>query len=113
MVDIQGELQCKKLKNFWNHWGSNLLSVVVPVHNEQEVLLRFHRRLAAVLDQLQVESEVVYVNDGSIDGTLAVIRAITRTGSPRSIGRFEPQLWQGNRFDGRSRPRTRCRSGSD
>jgi glycosyltransferase involved in cell wall biosynthesis len=45
------------------------LSVVVPVLNEDEVLPEFHRRLAAVLDRLGAEAEVVYVNDGSTDQT--------------------------------------------
>ncbi len=45
------------------------LSVVVPVFNEDEVLPEFHRRLAAVLDRVVAEAEVVYVNDGSTDHT--------------------------------------------
>ena len=50
------------------------LSVVVPVFNEQEVLDEFHRRLAAVLDALNLRTQVIYVNDGSTDGTLDAIR---------------------------------------
>ncbi|MBK8015288.1 MAG: glycosyltransferase family 2 protein [Betaproteobacteria bacterium] len=50
------------------------LSVVVPCYNEQEVLPEFHRRLAAVLDQLGMPREIVYVNDGSTDGTLRLMR---------------------------------------
>jgi glycosyltransferase involved in cell wall biosynthesis len=46
------------------------LSVVVPCYNEQEVLPEFHRRLSAVMEQLGLPWEVVYVNDGSSDGTL-------------------------------------------
>ena len=52
------------------------LSVVVPASNEQEVLPEFHRRLTAVLDQLPATSEVLYVNDGSNDETIAVMRAL-------------------------------------
>lgn len=43
------------------------LSVVVPVYNEQDCLPEFHRRTAAVLDQLGLSAEIVYVNDGSSD----------------------------------------------
>lgn len=53
-----------------------VLSVVVPAYNEREVLPEFHRRLAAVLDNLSMRSEVVYVNDGSRDDTLDVIRSL-------------------------------------
>jgi glycosyltransferase involved in cell wall biosynthesis len=55
------------------------LSVVVPVFNEQEVLPEFHRRLAAVLDALPVQAEIVYVNDGSRDGTMALLSGLHRT----------------------------------
>jgi glycosyltransferase involved in cell wall biosynthesis len=55
------------------------LSVVVPVFNEQEVLPEFHRRLAAVLDALPVQTEIVYVNDGSRDGTMALLSGLHRT----------------------------------
>jgi glycosyltransferase involved in cell wall biosynthesis len=49
---------------------------VVPAYNEQEVLGAFHARLAAVLDQLGLAWEVVYVNDGSTDATLAGMLAL-------------------------------------
>jgi glycosyltransferase involved in cell wall biosynthesis len=52
------------------------LSVVVPVFNEEEVLPEFHRRLGAVLDALDLHSQVIYVNDGSTDGTLDLIRQL-------------------------------------
>lgn len=53
--------------------GRERLSVVVPCYNEQEVLPEFHRRLAAVMAGLGLSWEVVYVNDGSGDGTLKVM----------------------------------------
>lgn len=59
-----------------------MLSVVVPVYNEQAVLAAFHRRLSAVLDALAVPAEVLYVNDGSADGSLAVLHAL-RPGDAR------------------------------
>ncbi|MCS6853845.1 MAG: glycosyltransferase family 2 protein [Elioraea sp.] len=52
------------------------LSVVVPAFNEQEVLPEFHRRLSAVMEELGLAWEVVYVNDGSRDATLAVMLAL-------------------------------------
>ena len=52
-----------------------LLSVVVPAYNEQDVLPEFHRRLATVLDSIPMDVEVLYVNDGSTDHTLNLLRA--------------------------------------
>ena len=53
-----------------------LLSVVVPVCDEHETLPEFHRRLKAVLAALPFETETVFVNDGSRDGTLEVLRQL-------------------------------------
>src|SRR5882672_5418122 len=52
------------------------LSIVVPLFNEAAGLARFHAELAQVARQLRqargLAAEVVYVDDGSGDGSLAV-----------------------------------------
>lgn len=50
-----------------------LLSILVPVYNEAEVLPEFHRRLCAAVAQLPMQVEVVYVDDGSTDGSCAML----------------------------------------
>jgi len=60
-----------------------VLSVIVPVYNEQEVLETFHARLAGVLDSIGMEREVLYVDDGSTDGSAAIVRRLR--GSDRSV----------------------------
>ncbi len=52
------------------------LTVVVPAHNEGESLREFHARLAAVLDKLDMQADVLYVDDGSRDDTYAVMRSL-------------------------------------
>jgi glycosyltransferase involved in cell wall biosynthesis len=52
------------------------LSVVVPCFGEEEVLPAFHARLAAAMAGIGLSWEVVYVNDGSRDGTLDVMRGL-------------------------------------
>ncbi len=49
------------------------LSIVVPMYNEQAVLEPFFHRLLPVLDRITSDWEVVCVNDGSRDETLAVL----------------------------------------
>lgn len=49
------------------------LSVVVPVFNEDEALPELHRRLRAALGELGGRCEIVYVDDGSEDGSAALI----------------------------------------
>jgi glycosyltransferase involved in cell wall biosynthesis len=51
-----------------------LLTVVVPVYNEQEVILEFNRRLCAALEVADIDrAEIIYVNDGSHDNTLPLL----------------------------------------
>jgi len=50
-----------------------LISIVVPVYNEEEVLPEFHETVVQVLSDLPVYLEIVYVNDGSTDTTLDII----------------------------------------
>lgn len=54
--------------------GFPLLSVVVPVYNEEEVLPALFSRLYAALDALDVSYQVVFVDDGSRDRTVALLR---------------------------------------
>ena len=56
--------------------SADTLSVIVPAYNEQEVLPEFHRRVTAVLEQLSLRYEVIYVNDGSSDTTRDVLEAL-------------------------------------
>jgi len=56
--------------------SGQLLSVIVPVFNEEAVLAEFHRRLSAALANLDMRSEIIYINDGSQDGSLALIRRL-------------------------------------
>ncbi|MDR2012188.1 MAG: glycosyltransferase family 2 protein [Rhodanobacter sp.] len=52
------------------------LTIVVPAYNESEGLRDFHARLAAVLDGLDLVTEVLYVDDGSRDDTYAILCAL-------------------------------------
>ena len=45
------------------------LSIVVPCYNEESVLPKFYEAIKATMAQLNITYEVVFVNDGSKDGT--------------------------------------------
>jgi polyisoprenyl-phosphate glycosyltransferase len=47
-----------------------LLSVVVPLYNESAGFSAFHESLVHVLAQLDMPYEIIYANDGSIDGSI-------------------------------------------
>jgi undecaprenyl-phosphate 4-deoxy-4-formamido-L-arabinose transferase len=50
------------------------LSVVIPVYNEEQVLPRLFERLYPALDALGRRYEIVFVNDGSRDRSVALLR---------------------------------------
>jgi len=54
------------------------LSVVVPLFNEAGTFDELHRRLTAVLMLVGLDAEVVYVDDGSTDGTADSVAALAQ-----------------------------------
>lgn len=58
------------------------LSIVVPLHNEEACIAELVRRLTEVVDGLPETAEFILVDDGSTDGSLALIRELA-AGDPR------------------------------
>ena len=57
----------------------NLLSVVVPCFNEEAVIRETHRGLVAALEKVpELDFELIYVDDGSRDATLKLLRGLQR-----------------------------------
>ena len=52
------------------------ISVVIPVHNEQEVLEELYQRLTASLDQLGKTYEIILTNDGSTDKSSQMLKEL-------------------------------------
>ena len=55
------------------------LSVFLPVYNEELNVLPLHERLDEALRTLGRTAEIIYVDDGSTDGSLKVLRELART----------------------------------
>lgn len=53
-----------------------MISIVVPAYNEEDSLPLFHKRISDVLKKITENYEIVYVNDGSTDRTLAVMHEL-------------------------------------
>lgn len=55
-----------------------MLSVVVPIYNEEENITAFHAAVKAVMETMDERWEIVYVNDGSRDSSLSLLLEIQR-----------------------------------
>ncbi len=55
------------------------LSVVIPFYNENKNLEKLHHELITVLNKLNIKSEIVYVDDGSIDQSLDALKTVINT----------------------------------
>jgi dolichol-phosphate mannosyltransferase len=52
------------------------LSVVVPIYNEELGISEFARQLKSNLDDLKIQYEVIFINDGSTDSSQKIINSI-------------------------------------
>lgn len=56
-----------------------LISIVAPVFNEEIVLPEFHQAVSEALSGLSFDFEIAYVNDGSSDKTLDIIKQLRQS----------------------------------
>lgn len=54
------------------------LSVVIPIYNEEENIKALYDELKGVLDSLDYDYEIIFIDDGSSDTSLAVLETIQR-----------------------------------
>jgi polyisoprenyl-phosphate glycosyltransferase len=52
------------------------ISIVVPALNEAQVLCALHERVARIMGEVRESWELIFVNDGSTDATLATMRGL-------------------------------------
>ncbi|MCR4695289.1 MAG: glycosyltransferase family 2 protein [Pseudobutyrivibrio sp.] len=59
-----------------------LLSIVVPAYNEEETIPLFYKAIQDIESQLpQVELELLFIDDGSKDNTLSILRDLSKNDS--------------------------------
>ena len=64
---------------------TEVLSVVIPAFNEEQVIDETITRLRNILKSSKIRNEILVVNDGSTDETLKVLRSIQQRGPLRII----------------------------
>lgn len=50
------------------------ISLIVPCYNEEEALPIFYTETKKVLEGMECDHELIFINDGSKDGTLSILR---------------------------------------
>src|SRR5471030_1714160 len=56
-----------------------MLSIVIPIHNEEPSILPLYDRLTAVLEQLQRPYEILFVDDASTDRSFELLANLVET----------------------------------
>lgn len=58
-----------------------LLSLIVPCYNEQDAIPIFYKEARKVLEDMPVDYELLFINDGSKDDTLKILQELSRKDS--------------------------------
>src|SRR5262249_5049213 len=61
-----------------------MISVVIPIYNEEEIIALLHHTLSKAMREVDESWEVVYVNDGSKDSSLDLLRQL-QADDPRVV----------------------------
>jgi glycosyltransferase involved in cell wall biosynthesis len=75
------------------------ISVILPVYNERENLCALIDEIAAALRPLEVEYEIIAVNDGSTDGSEALLRQLAGQRDDVKLISFRRNCGQSAAFD--------------
>ena len=55
------------------------LSIIVPCFNEEEVIIETYKRIKSVLLNLEFNSDIIFINDGSTDSTERLLSELSKT----------------------------------
>jgi len=70
------------------------ISVIIPVYNEEENLGLLYREMKPVLERLGKNYEVIFVDDGSMDGSFGVLSALNKADARCKVIRFRRNFGQ-------------------
>ena len=62
-----------------NKNNSKIISIIVPFLNEEENLPLLYQRSKIVFDKLSIESEFIFIDDGSSDNSLHLIKELSKS----------------------------------
>jgi glycosyltransferase involved in cell wall biosynthesis len=71
-----------------------MLSIVIPIHNEEPSLLRLYDRLTAVLEPLRQAYEILFIDDASSDGSFELLANLVETDGHLKVVRLRRNFGQ-------------------
>ena len=75
------------------------LSVIVPVYNEEDNLRALYKELKSVIDFLNKEYEIIFIDDGSSDNSFLILKEFSENDSRIRIIRFKKNYGLISAFD--------------
>jgi glycosyltransferase involved in cell wall biosynthesis len=70
------------------------LSILIPVYNEDQNLRALHEDLLSVLSTMAVDYEIIYVDDGSTDQSLTILKEIAAQAETVTVIQFRRNFGQ-------------------
>jgi glycosyltransferase involved in cell wall biosynthesis len=71
-----------------------MLSVVIPIHNEERAILRLYDRLTAVLEKVRRPYEIIFVDDASTDRSFDLLANLVETDARLKVIRLRRNFGQ-------------------
>ncbi|MBV9294105.1 MAG: glycosyltransferase family 2 protein [Acidobacteriaceae bacterium] len=71
-----------------------MLSIVIPIHNEEPAILPLYDRLTAVLENLRKPYEIIFVDDASTDRSFDLLANLAETDSRLRVVRLRRNFGQ-------------------
>ena len=65
------------------------LSIVIPLYNEEESLPELCAWITRVVEKNQLSAEILFIDDGSTDGSWSVIQSLASTNSSIKAIQFQ------------------------
>jgi glycosyltransferase involved in cell wall biosynthesis len=75
------------------------VSLIIPVYNEEKNIRLLHGKVCAVMESLKRDFEIIYINDGSVDGSLMVLEDIRREDPKVKLINFDVNYGQTSALD--------------
>lgn len=76
------------------HCNFSMLSIVIPIHNEEHSILPLYDRLTAVLESLRQSYEILFIDDASTDRSFELLANLVETDGHLKVVRLRRNFGQ-------------------